>query len=75
MTDLDPAAFALDTALIPEQEPTPTDLTDPLVAGELDPDQSADVSVIDPDTGEDTDDQEDPDDNDENTDATDEAGD
>lgn len=48
-----PAVDDLDTipAVVPEQALEASDMSDPDVAGELDPDQSTDFDVIDPETG------------------------
>jgi len=48
-----PAVDDLDTipAVVPEQAPEASDLSDPDIAGQVDPDQSTDFTVIDPTTG------------------------
>ena len=48
-----PVVDDLDTipAVVPEQALEASDMSDPDVAGELDPDQSTDFDVIDPETG------------------------
>lgn len=77
MTDLDPTDYALDTALVPEKDPIQPDFTEPDLAGDLDPEQTPDFAVIDPETGVDTDDLADPTDPTPDTtpDATSKAGD